>query len=381
MKNNFTNYIPTRLIFGCGSLNQLADCELPGEKALIVITSGQSIRRTGTLERVQTLLRRRGIDSVVFDRITPNPEKDQVMAGSLAAREAKCDFIVGLGGGSPIDASKAIAVMAANPGDYWDYVGGGTGRGEKVPNRPLPVVAITTTAGTGTEIDPWAVITYQGEKIGFGMDSTFPVLAIVDPELMVSVPPDLTAYQGFDAFFHAVECYLANIATPVSKLYSLKSIELLVKSLPVAVRDGANLAARSDVALANTLSGMAESTSCNTSEHSLAHAIGGMFPAIPHGAALIAVSRAWFGFYAERLPREFAEMARQAGSEDFIAVLEKLLTDCGVDRIKLSDYGVKREDLPAINENAWFTMGGLFELDRVKLTKADSLGILERSFR
>lgn len=271
--------------------------------------------------------------------------------------------------------------MAANPGDYWDYVSGGTGRAQPIPNPPLPIVAVTTTAGTGTEADPWTVVTNGNEKIGFGCEATFPKIAIVDPELMLTVPPQLTAFQGFDAFFHAAECYLANCATPVSELYSLKSIELICKSLPTAVRDGENLAARTDVALANTLSGMAESTSCCTSEHSLAHAIGGFHPNVPHGAALIMISKAWFKFYALRAPKQFAALAKAAGQSDFLGALDKLQRDCGVDRLKMSDYGIRREELPAINENAWETMGGLFDLDRIKMNKAESLAILEESYR
>ncbi|WP_419173542.1 iron-containing alcohol dehydrogenase, partial [Victivallis lenta] len=304
-----------------------------------------------------------------------------VMEGAAFARREECDFVLGLGGGSPIDASKAIAVMAANPGDYWDYVSGGTGRAQPIPNPPLPIVAVTTTAGTGTEADPWTVVTNGNEKIGFGCEATFPKIAIVDPELMLTVPPQLTAFQGFDAFFHAAECYLANCATPVSELYSLKSIELICKSLPTAVRDGENLAARTDVALANTLSGMAESTSCCTSEHSLAHAIGGFHPNVPHGAALIMISKAWFKFYALRAPKQFAALAKAAGQSDFLGALDKLQRDCGVDRLKMSDYGIGREELPAINENAWETMGGLFDLDRIKMNKAESLAILEESYR
>ncbi len=376
----FVNFIPTRIYFGAGQLEALGTVALPGRKALIVMTSGKSIRANGTLDRVQALLKKNGAESAVYDGIQANPTKEQIMAGAAVVKAEKCDFIIGLGGGSPIDSAKSIAVMAVNPGDYWDYVSGGTGKGQPVPNQPLPVVAITTTAGTGTEADPWTVVTNGDEKIGFGYDATFPIIAIVDPELMLTVPPDLTAYQGFDAFFHAVECYLANVATPISELYSLKSIELLAKSLPAAVKDGKNLAARTDVALANTLSGMAESTSCNTSEHSLAHAIGGIYPHIPHGVALLMVSRAWFKHYASLVPERFAAMAKAAGANDFCEVLENLRTGCGVDQLKMSDFGIKREELPAINDNAWDTMGGLFTLDRIRLTKAESLKILEESY-
>ena len=377
----FVNHIPTRLYFGAGQLGMLGTLPMPGKRALVVITSGKSMRSTGTLDRVIKLLAHNHVSAAVYDKVQPNPTREQVMAGAEFAKREQCDFVIGLGGGSPIDAAKAIAIMAANPGDYWDYVSGGTGRAQPIPNPALPIIAITTTAGTGTEIDPWSVITNGNEKIGFGCDMTFPKISIVDPELMLTLPPQLTAFQGFDAFFHAAECFLANCATPISNLYCLKSVELLCKSLPRAVRDGEDLAARTDVALANTLSGMAESTSSCTSEHSLAHAIGGFHPNIPHGAALIMISKAWFKFYALRAPKQFAALAKAAGQSDFLGALDKLQRDCGVDELKMSDYGMTRDELPAINDNAWETMGGLFEFDRVKMDREESLSILEDSFR
>lgn len=377
----FVNHIPTRLYFGAGQLGMLGTLPMPGKRALVVITSGKSMRSTGTLDRVIKLLAHNHVSAAVYDNVQPNPTREQVMEGAEFAKREQCDFVIGLGGGSPIDAAKAIAIMAANPGDYWDYVSGGTGRAQPIPNPALPIIAITTTAGTGTEIDPWSVITNGNEKIGFGCDMTFPKISIVDPELMLTLPPQLTAFQGFDAFFHAAECFLANCATPISNLYCLKSVELLCKSLPRAVRDGEDLAARTDVALANTLSGMAESTSSCTSEHSLAHAIGGFHPNIPHGAALIMISKAWFKFYALRAPKQFAALAKAAGQSDFLGALDKLQRDCGVDELKMSDYGMTRDELPAINDNAWETMGGLFEFDRVKMDREESLSILEDSFR
>ncbi|MGE4564381.1 MAG: iron-containing alcohol dehydrogenase [Victivallaceae bacterium] len=379
--NPFVNFIPTKLYFGAGELERLATVPLPGRKALIVITSGKSVRASGTLDRVIELLKHNRVEAAVYAGVEANPTREQVMAGAAAAKQEQCDFVLGLGGGSPIDAAKAIAVMAANPGDYWDYISGGSGKARPVPHSPLPIVAVTTTAGTGTEVDPWTVVTHGDEKIGFGFEGTFPRLAIVDPELMLTVPPRLTAFQGFDALFHAAECYLANCATPVSDLYCLKSVELIFGSLPAAVRDGGDLNARTDVALANTLSGMAESTSCCISEHSLAHAISGRHPAVPHGAALIMVSDAWFRCFAPLAAGRFAALAEAAGAPDFVAALEQLRRDCGVAELKMSDFGITRQELAAINDNAWATMGALFELDPVKLTAGESLAILEQSWR
>ena len=355
---NFNYFIPTKILFGKGKLNELHKESLPGKKALIVISSGKSMRANGYLQKVEEQLRLGGVQSVVFDKILPNPIKSHVMEGAALAKQEQCDFVVGLGGGSSIDAAKSIAVMSTNEGDYWDYVGGGSGKALPVPNDPLPIVAITTTAGTGTEADPWTVITKDdtNEKIGFGYDKTFPVLSVVDPELMLSVPPHLTSYQGFDALFHSTEGYINITANTMSDLYSLKAIELIAKNLPDAVKDGSNLDAREKVALGNTLAGMVESTSGCTSEHSLEHAMSAYHPVLPHGAGLIMISKEYFTFFAKKqvCNARMIDMAKAMGKEnandpmDFVEALVDLQKACNVHELKMSDYGINKEEIPTL---------------------------------
>jgi alcohol dehydrogenase len=384
---SFDYYIPTKILFGAGKLAQLAEEALPGKKALIVISSGASMRKFGYLDRVVDLLMQQGIESVVYDQILPNPIKQHVMEGAALAKENDCDFVVGLGGGSSIDAAKAIAIMARNPGDYWDYINGGSGKGQPIEQGALPIVAITTTAGTGTEADPWTVITHGEEKIGFGDPAlTFPILSVVDPELMISVPPQLTAFQGFDAFFHAAEGFIANVATPMSDLYALESVRLVNDYLPLAVVDGADIEAREKVALANTLSGMVESTSCCISEHSLEHAMSAFHPNLPHGAGLIMLSGAYFAHFADKVPERFVQLAAAMGKTGddpmaFVQALKELQEACGVGDLKMSDYGIQRDEIPAIVTNARDTMEFLFTLDPTPLSDADATAILERAFR
>ncbi|HWT27093.1 MAG TPA: iron-containing alcohol dehydrogenase [Mobilitalea sp.] len=391
---NFSYYIPTKILFGPGKLNDLATEELPGKKALIVISAGNSMRKNGYLDRVTGILEGRGIPYVLFDKILPNPVKSHVMEGAALAKKEGCDFIIGLGGGSSIDSAKSIAVMAKNSGDYWDYVGGGSGKGMPVPNGALPVVAITTTAGTGTEADPWTVITKEdtNEKIGFGNADTFPVLSVVDPELMLSVPPHLTAYQGFDALFHSTEGFIASVATPVSDAFALKSIELIAKYLPACVKDGNNLEARTQVALANTLAGMVESTSSCTSEHSMEHALSAHHHDLPHGAGLIMLSEAYFTFFARKVPQRLIAMAKAMGVDtdllpenerpiSFVKALVKLQKDCGVDKLKMSDFDIKKEDIPMLAENARHTMGGLFAVDPYSLSLEETIEIMTKAYK
>lgn len=384
----FSAYIPTKLIFGTGEVAKLAETPLPGEKALVVISAGTSMRKYGYLDRVLEMLHKNEVQTVVYDKILANPVKSHVMEGAALCKEKGCDFVVGLGGGSTIDSAKCIAVMAVNEGDFWDYISGGTGKGKAV-KEALPVVAIPTTAGTGTEMDPWAVITNEEtkEKIGFGCPATFPALSVVDPEMMLSVPPKFTAYQGFDAFFHAAEGYIASIASPISDLYALEALRLLYKYLPIAVKDGRNLKARAKVAWASTLAGMVESTSSCTSEHSMEHAMSAYYPELPHGAGLIAISKAYFTTFKNDRMKRYMKMyevmteKKSARPSDFVDALEFLQKECGVDDIKLSDYGITPEDFPRFADNAVNTMGGLFVYDPRQLTNQEIIKIYAESYK
>ena len=179
-KMNFDMWIPTRILFGAGELQNLHRQAMPGSKALLVISNGKSTRANGYLAATEEQLRMAGIETVVFDRIEANPLKSTVMAGAAAARGNGCDLVVALGGGSVMDAAKAIALMAVNDGDLWDYVSGGTGKGMKPAHEPLPLVAISTTAGTGSEADAWGVVTNSETHEKIGVKGAFPVLSVAD---------------------------------------------------------------------------------------------------------------------------------------------------------------------------------------------------------
>lgn len=386
---SFEFYMPTRILFGKGKLNALHEQKLPGKKALIVTSAGQAVKKYGYLARLVEQLEKAGVSHALFDKILPNPIHEHVMEGAALARAEGCDFVIGLGGGSSIDSAKSIALMATNPGDYWDYIFGGTGKGKPPVHDPLPVIAITTTAGTGTEADPWTVITKGNEKIGFGYDKTFPVLSIVDPELMKSVPANFTAYQGFDALFHSTEGYLNKTANEMSDLFALKAIKLIGKSLARAVANGKDDEARADVALANTFSGIVESTSGCISEHSIEHALSAYHPQLPHGAGLIMISAAYYTFLAQSgsCDRRLVDMAKALGKSDakepmdFVAVLKDIQKACGVDNLKMSDYGITREEIPVLAKNARENMGGLFDVDPCVISDEDTVSILEKSYR
>lgn len=298
----FNFYIPTRLIFGAGALNKLNKWATLGKKALITVSNGKSTKANGYLDRTVAELEKAGVKWALFDEIEPNPLKSTVERGALAARQNGCDFIVALGGGSVMDASKAIATMATNCGDLWDYVCGGTGKGKPIEKDPLPMIAITTTAGTGSEVDEYGVITNPEthEKIGFGGDlRLFPKVAIVDPELMTTVPPKFTAYQGFDALFHSTETYICKGANEMSDMVSSTAIKNIGANLAKAVKDGKDIKARTAVAWANTMSGYAMVIGGCTSEHSLEHAMSAYHQQLPHGAGLIMISLAYYKHFID----------------------------------------------------------------------------------
>ena len=389
---SFQMYVPTRILFGKGQLEGLHKQKLPGKKAMIVISNGKSTKRNGALEKTEKELKLAGAETVLFDKIMPNPLKQTVMEGAAFAKENHCDFIVALGGGSVMDASKAIAAMAANDGDLWDYISGDTGKGLPLVQEPLPVIAITTTAGTGSEVDQWGVVSNEetDEKIGFGgYDSLFPQIAIVDPQLMKSVPAEFTAYQGFDALFHSVECYISAAANLMSDMYALTAIENIGAYLARAVKDGSDMEAREHVAFANTLSGVVMTISSCTSEHSMEHAMSAYHHDLPHGAGLIMISKAYFTYFIENhaCDERFIRMAQALGKTDakepmdFIAALVELQEQCGVADLKMSDYGIKPDEFMTLAQNARATMGGLFFCDRVLLSDEECAAIFEKAYR
>ena len=204
---------------------------------------------------------------------------------------------------------------------------------------------------------------------------------------MMTVPPHLTAYQGFDAFFHAAEGYIATCASPISEMFSLKSIELIGRSLATAVHDGGNKQARADVALANTLAGFVETLSSCTGEHAIEHALSAFHPSLPHGAGLIMISKAYWNRFFESSGDKLVAIARALGKtdaqkpEDFIAALADLQKRCNVHELRLSGYGVQKDDLGKYADNAMETMGALFRVDPRPLTREDIIEILAESYK
>lgn len=391
MNMNFDFNNPTRILFGSGKLNDLSEQVMPGKKALLLMSGGKSAKVSGAYGRTLEQLRKGSVEVAEFAKVMENPVKEMVMEGAAFARAQGCDFIVALGGGAVLDSAVAIAAMATNPGDLWDYVNGGTGKGRPLVNPGLPIVTITLTAGTASEVNCWGVISNleTKEKIGFGDPALVPVLAIVDPELMKTVPAKYTAYQGFDALFHNTEVMMSNGVNILSEATALSAIENIAQYLPRAVQNGNDLEARERVAYGSTMAGIAMQLTSTTAQHSMEHAMSAYHHSLPHGAGLIMISKAFAEFFIEKhaCDEQFVKMARAIGMEnadkpeDFITALVHLQEACGVADLKMSDYGIADSEFMILAVNARETMGGLFLANPCPMTDEECAGIFKKSYR
>ena len=387
---SYTFHVPTKVLFGAGVLKKLHEEKLPGKKALVVISNGKSTRTNGSLAALEAELDAAGVAHVLFDKIQANPLEPTVQEGVEFGRAEGVDFVIGLGGGSVMDAAKSIAAMIPQQGGrVWDYMATGTSEHRPFNAPLLPFVAITTSAGTGSEVDAGSVITSPVTHEKGALFSQCPALAVVDPELMPSVPPKFTAYQGFDALFHNTEGYISKFGNEMGAMVELEAIRLLGKWLPVAVADGANLEARTKVAFANTLGGYSMDVSTCTSEHAIEHALSGEHQDLPHGAGLVMISLAYYKTFIDRgdCPEKFVEMARALGKADatkpadFLDALAALQKACGVDALAMSDYGIRPEEFPGMVKLARSAVGMLFSCDPSELSDDDVLAILRASYR
>lgn len=401
MSDSYTFFAQTRVLFGAGKLAELGDAPLPGRRALVVTTGGKSVKANGYLDRTLAELDRAGVSHVLFDRIEPNPLRKTVNDGGWLAHTEGCDFVLALGGGSVMDGCKGICAVAANPviaaddtesaRDIWDYVMGGTARGMHIQNDPLPLVCVTTTAGTGSEVDAGAVISCEenDEKLRLGDPRLMPVLAVVDPELMLTVPARLTAFQGFDALFHSVECFIANNHNPMGDMICREGIRNAAAALPTCVNEGSDIDARTELAFANTLGGYAMVCSGCCGCHGTEHAMSAHHHDLPHGAGLIMIARAYHQHMIDvhACDERYIEMARLMGNAsasepaDFIAELERLMAACHVDDLKMSDWGITEDELDAMATNGLSTNAALYAHDPSPLSHDDVLAILRASFR
>lgn len=345
----------TTVVFGQDAVQGLGSeaAKLGARKALIATDKG--IVRAGLLEKAIRSLTAAGLEVAVFDEVEPNPKDKMILEGARAARDHQADLIVGLGGGSPMDAAKAIAIMSTNDGPLESYIE----ILDAWPNTPLPVMCVPTTAGTGAEVSRAAMINLSDQKLKralFGA-SIQPVVAVVDPLLTLGLPQHLTAYTGIDALCHAFEAYIATLANPISDALAEKAIRLAADNLRAVYSHGDDLEARSNMLLASTLAVIACSSAGLGIVHSLAQTLGGYYD-VPHGLSIAVCLPYGIGYNASAEPEKCAEVSRMMGTDtsgmsdeaaanSVVDALRNLLADLDV-HDDLRSLGFRESDLPEL---------------------------------
>jgi len=313
---NFEFYNPTRLVFGAGSLTRLGEVVKANGSRALLVTGGGSVKRNGTFDRAVASLEQAAVTWVECAGIEPNPRITSVARGAQQARDEKCDVIIALGGGSTMDASKVIAAAALYAGDPWDLIGHGQ-ENWVIPTEALPVITVPTLAATGSEMNCGAVISNEETKIKSFVqtEALYPVAAVVDPELTVSVPKDQTAYGVCDIIVHVTEAYFNGIdGTPIQDRFAESVILNTIDYGKRAVGDGSDLEARTQLQWASilALNGFmaAGMNPAGFPVHMIEHAISAHHD-ITHGAGLAIVNPAWMRFAAKSRPGKFVQFAER----------------------------------------------------------------------
>ena len=295
LNNPFTFFVPTQIRFGAGKLNELKTIAPTLGNRVLLVTRPRKGSLKATYEVVEKLLEEVGLSYIYFDEVIPNPTIEGVEKGIELAVENQVDFVIGIGGGSVLDTAKLIAFLTTPSGAIdWEAALSKYSNPFAVgpsPDSALPFIAVSTTSGTGSHCTQAAVVsdTVKQEKITLFHSGLFPSIAIVDPELMCSVPPTVTAATGFDAFTHAFESFLGGRTSPLTEAMSLEAIRLIFENLPAVLKDPHNTSLRTRLAWADTLAGMCLANGGADLPHPLGEIIGGICPRIAHGETLAMV--------------------------------------------------------------------------------------------
>lgn len=343
---------------GAGCLKDAADSiQAQGFKKGLIVTD-QVLNKIGVVAQVQALLTERDVQTAVFDGTQPNPTIGNVEAGLKILSDNQCDFVISLGGGSPHDCAKGIALVAANGGKIADYEGV-----DQSAKPMLPLIAINTTAGTASEMTRFCIITDEARHIKMAIvdKHTTPLISVNDPELMLAKPASLTAATGMDALTHAIEAYVSIAATPITDAVAIKAIELIQANLREAVQNGESIEAREQMAYAQFMAGMAFNNASLGYVHAMAHQLGGFYD-LPHGVCNAILLPHVQRFNAKACPERLTDVAKamgvdvsamtvEQGAEAAIDAIVKLAADVGIPS-GIEQLGAKADDIPTLTENA-----------------------------
>ncbi len=353
---HFEYHQPTKIIFGAGKIGETGTIVKAFGSRCLLVTTPAVPATADQFDLVKEILRSAGVEVAHFDQVIPNPTTGTSAAGARMAREHRADVIVGLGGGSSMDAAKAIAVEATHEGSAWDYL-----FYKKEPSdSTLPVVAISTTSGTGSQVTQVSVITNMAErdKSALYHPQCFPKVCIVDPELMVTVPRQVTAPTGFDVFCHAFESTINPGSGAYVELLAWEAICIVAETLPALLDDLQNVEAREKMAWADTLAGLCIASAGVTLPHGMGMAIGGMYPHVAHGESLAIVYPACTKFTCASAELQYGRMAKilnpslnglsnQEAAKEAAGEVENFLRKIGLHK-KLKDVNMPESEIDAL---------------------------------
>ncbi|WP_394145600.1 L-threonine dehydrogenase [Vibrio atypicus] len=351
-------FIPTVNVMGAGCLKDATDSiQSQGFKKGLIVTD-KILSQIGMVKQVQDLLTQRDVETVVFDGTQPNPTISNVKDGLTLLKEHDCDFVISLGGGSPHDCAKGIALVASNGGEIGDYEGV-----DQSAKPMLPLIAINTTAGTASEMTRFCIITDEERHIKMAIvdKHTTPLISVNDPELMLAKPASLTAATGMDALTHAVEAYVSIAATPITDAVAIKAVELIQAHLRTAVENGEDIEAREQMAYAQFMAGMAFNNASLGYVHAMAHQLGGFYD-LPHGVCNAILLPHVQRYNAQVCPERLRDVAKamgvnvegmsaEQGADAAIDAIVALAKDVGIPA-GIRELGAKPEDIATLADNA-----------------------------
>lgn len=355
----FNYFQPTEIIFGAGRVKEIGLEAVKFGKNCLLVTGPEFDALAPLYKRVKEYLKEAGMNVAHFDGVIPNPTTDVVTAGADIAKRIKADVIIGLGGGSSMDTAKAIAVEASHEGTAWDYLH------YKTPptKKTLPIIAISTTSGTGSQTTPCAVITKTDvhDKSAIWHPNIFARIAIVDPELMLTLPAGITAMTGFDAFAHNFEAYISNGTNAYVESLAIDGIKRVVKYLPQVLQDGSNMEAREAMAWADTLGGLSIASAGVTLPHGLGMQISGHCPHVAHGQSLAVTYPEFTRYTYEYAIEKFAAVGRilnpelekvsdKTAAEKSCEEIDRFLKEIGL-WISFKELNVTKEDIRDIADD------------------------------
>jgi alcohol dehydrogenase class IV len=369
------------IIFGAGKSERLGLLVKEMGSSVMLVTGRASLKKTGLLDKILADFDGLGIRYTVFNAVPPEPTIGVVEDGVALANSTGADVIAAVGGGSALDVGKAIAALAPSgviPGDFF--------HGEPIPEKGLPFIAVPTTAGTGTEVTMVSVLIEEESlaKVGTRSPYMFPDAAIIDPALMLSVPPDVTANSGMDALCQAIEAYVSKGASPITDALASDAAQRMLSALPRAYEDGGNLANREEMALGSLMGGMAFANARLGLVHGMAHPVG-VRTHLPHGLICGLLLPAVIRFNTPVCGEKYARLAWESGlaphsasaeeaAEALAAETDRLNSIMGLSARK-GEMGIQREEWPAVVEQV--LVSGSTKSNPRDVTPEDVLGILE----